>query len=79
MFNTLLWPKKKYFIALFTPTLELLKSSVLDEYMASYYSLFTLSDLGETIFCCMCVKSSAFIYIFIDKISENIIFTQFIF
>lgn len=45
------------------PALELLKSSILDEYMASNYGLFTLGHLGETIFCCVCVKSSA-IYLY---------------
>lgn len=36
--------------------LELLRSSILDEYMASNHGLFTLGHLGETIFCFMCIK-----------------------
>lgn len=39
------------------PALELLKSSVLDEYMASNYGLFTLGHLGETLFSAGCVSS----------------------
>lgn len=39
--------------------MELLKSSILDEYMASNHDLFTLGHLGETIFCFICIKSSS--------------------
>lgn len=62
------------------PALELLKSSVLDDYMASNYGLFTLGHLGETLFSAVCVSSYLqYICILIDKMNGNMIFTLSIF
>lgn len=62
------------------PALQLLKSSILDEYMASNYGLFTLGQLGETLFPAVCVSSHLqYICILIDKMNGNMIFTLFIF